>query len=88
MYQLMWRNHKIVNTKKPNFLLFCLSSLYPISVIGGNSNQGLLSSEMNVGGLKVGYEKQVDSINTEEDMELELEPSPSAIVEEPMTRSR
>lgn len=56
--------------------------------IGGNSNQGLLSSDISVGGLKIGYEKQVDSINTEEDMELELEPSPSAIVEEPMTRSR
>lgn len=56
--------------------------------IGGNSNQGLLQSEMSAGGLKIGYEKQVDSINTEEDMELELEPSPSAIVEEPMTRSR
>lgn len=59
-----------------------------ISLLGGNSNQGLLTSEMSGGGLKIGYEKQVDSINTEEDMELELEPSPSAIVEEPMTRSR
>lgn len=43
---------------------------------------------MNVGGLKMGYEKQVDSINTEEDMDLELEPSPSAIVEEPISRAR
>ncbi|KAJ8940076.1 hypothetical protein NQ314_010910 [Rhamnusium bicolor] len=55
---------------------------------GGNSNQGLLTSEMSGGGLKITYEKQVDSINTEVDMELELEPSPPAPVEVPTKRGR
>ncbi|KAJ8970292.1 hypothetical protein NQ317_019689 [Molorchus minor] len=53
---------------------------------GGNSNQGLLTSEMSGGGLKITYEKQVDSINTEVDMELELEP-PIA-VQVPVKRGR
>ncbi|KAG5880655.1 hypothetical protein JTB14_022819 [Gonioctena quinquepunctata] len=55
---------------------------------GGNSNQGLLSSDMNSGGLKITYEKQMDSINTEVDMELELEPTPSTTVEVPAKRGR
>lgn len=55
---------------------------------GGNSNQSVLMSDASTGGLKMGYEKQIDTITTEEDMELELEPSPSTIVEEPVTRSR
>lgn len=55
---------------------------------GGNSNQSLLTSEMSGGGLKITYEKQVDSINTEVDMELELEPSPSTSVEVPNKRGR
>ncbi|XP_018575160.1 protein AF-10 [Anoplophora glabripennis] len=55
---------------------------------GGNSNQGILTSEMSGGGLKITYEKQVDSINTEVDMELELEPSPPAAIDVPVKRGR
>lgn len=57
-------------------------------MIGGNSNQDLLTAEMNSGGLKITYEKQVDSINTEVDMELELDTTPSANVEVPVKRGR
>lgn len=52
-----------------------------------NSNQGLLNSEMSGGGLKITYEKQPDSINTEVDMELELD-NPPAIQEVPAKRTR
>lgn len=55
---------------------------------GGNSNQGILTSEMSGGGLKITYEKQVDSINTEVDMELELEPSPPTTIDVPAKRGR
>ncbi|CAH1113743.1 unnamed protein product [Psylliodes chrysocephalus] len=58
------------------------------NMIGGNSNQDLLTAEMNSGGLKITYEKQVDSINTEVDMELELDTTPSANVEVPVKRGR
>ncbi|KAJ8951910.1 hypothetical protein NQ318_019889 [Aromia moschata] len=53
----------------------------PNIMTGANSNQGILTSEMSGGGLKITYEKQVDSINTEVDMELELEPSHAASVQ-------
>nr|CAI5866191.1 unnamed protein product [Callosobruchus analis] len=55
---------------------------------GNNSNQGLLTSEMSGGGLKITYEKQVDSINTEEDMELELDTAPAITTDVPARRGR
>ncbi|XP_074025326.1 coiled coil domain containing protein Alhambra isoform X3 [Leptinotarsa decemlineata] len=55
---------------------------------GGNSNQELPTPDMSSGGLKITFEKQMDSINTEEDMELELEPTPSRSVEVPAKRGR
>ncbi|CAH1127833.1 unnamed protein product [Ceutorhynchus assimilis] len=55
-----------------------------------NSNQGLLSSEMSGGGLKITYEKQPDLMNTEVDMELELDnPSTNSTIQEmPAKRTR
>lgn len=50
-----------------------------------NSSQGLLNSEMSGGGLKITFEKQPDSINTEVDMELELD-TPSTIQEVPTAK--
>ncbi|XP_050309495.1 protein AF-10 isoform X2 [Anthonomus grandis grandis] len=48
-----------------------------------NSNQGLLSSEMSGGGLKITYEKQSDSIHTEVDMEIEMDtPNSTATIQE------
>ncbi|XP_028131273.1 protein AF-10 isoform X2 [Diabrotica virgifera virgifera] len=58
------------------------------NMIGGNSNQEMLTPDMNSGGLKITYEKQPDSINTEVDMELELDTAPSANVEVPAKRGR
>ncbi|XP_056647033.1 protein AF-10 isoform X1 [Diorhabda sublineata] len=58
------------------------------NMIGSSSNQDILTSDMNSGGLKITYEKQVDSINTEVDMELDLEPTPSTNVEVPAKRGR
>ncbi|CAH1968017.1 unnamed protein product [Acanthoscelides obtectus] len=55
---------------------------------GNNSNQGLLTSEMSGGGLKITYEKQVDSINTEVDMELELDTTPAITTDVPARRGR
>ncbi|XP_030747979.1 protein AF-10 isoform X3 [Sitophilus oryzae] len=46
-------------------------------ITAGSTNQGVLTSEMSGGGLKITYEKQPDSINTEVDMELEVETPPS-----------
>uniref|UniRef100_A0AAR5P8A4 PHD-type domain-containing protein n=1 Tax=Dendroctonus ponderosae TaxID=77166 RepID=A0AAR5P8A4_DENPD len=73
-----------VNTPEKN------SSVTPIlsdNVImpSNNSSQGLLSSEMSGGGLKITFEKQPDSINTEVDMELELD-TPSTIQEVPSAK--
>ncbi|CAG9863164.1 unnamed protein product [Phyllotreta striolata] len=59
-----------------------------LNMIGGNSNQDMLTPEMNTGGLKIVYEKQVDSINTEVDMEIEHDIVPSSNVEVPAKRGR
>ncbi|KAF7285019.1 hypothetical protein GWI33_012333 [Rhynchophorus ferrugineus] len=57
-------------------------------IITSNSNQGILTSEMSGGGLKITYEKQPDSINTEVDMEIEMETPPSNTQEMPAKRAR
>ncbi|XP_060517755.1 protein AF-10 [Cylas formicarius] len=48
-----------------------------IMLTGEKNEQGILTSEMSGGGLKITYEKQTDSINMEVDMELELDPAPA-----------